>query len=584
MRIRHRLLLALIGAALAGSVLVSAGAIGLIRIAVKESFAERVRAETALLAEWIGDSASLDPQDFAVRTAARLGFRVTLIGVEGTVVGDSAKDRSGVLTMDNHAGRPEVQAARLGGTGESFRRSASTNREYFYSARSLGGEGPVRYVRIALPASEVYRAQTRHAWLVVPLLLGTMVLLIVPGYAAVRRLSRPMERMADVVERSEEGILHIDLPRDGGREIERLGLAVKRMQGALLGKLGELDAERAVFASVISGMREGLVVVGADRRVRLVNDALCHVLEIDFDPRGHLLEEVVRHPLVLQDVGIALEEGREVGGSVIRIPGSGRSFQLQVTPLSGEPSKPADAALALLFDVTKLERLESVRREFVANVSHELRTPLTSIAASVETLIDGAADDLDDARRFLEIIRKHTQRMGDLIEDLTDLSLIETGAVSLTPRDLDVAEVVHGLVEHFAPLAADRGVRIQVDLPSPFPLWADRRRLEQILTNLLDNAVKFNKPGGTVAIRGSRGDRGSVLTIEDSGIGIPADSLEKIFHRFHQVSRDRSRAVRGTGLGLAIVKHLMRLHDGSVTVSSELGEGSRFTLEFPDVA
>ncbi len=581
MRVRHRLLLVLIGVALASGLVMAVGTVRLIRDATLERYAERLRAETALLAGWAAATAGQDPQELAQSWAARLGVRVTLIGRDGTVLADSAKDRAELASMANHAERAEVRAARLGGTGESLRRSDSTNVDYYYSARSVDGAGPLGFVRVALPTFEIYGAQSRLAWRLLPLLLIMMALLIVPAYVAVRRLSHPMERLADAVERSAGGDLRFELPHHGGREIERLSQAVRQMRAAALEKIHQLDSERSVFASVISGMREGLIVVGADRRVRFVNDALRRVLELEFDPRGRLLEEVLRHPVVLRDMELALEQGREVGTSAVRLPGSGRSFQLQVTPLGGVSGSRAEAALGLLYDITKLERLEAVRREFVANVSHELRTPLTSIVASVETLLDGALDDQTDARRFLEIIRKHAGRMGDLIEDLTDLSLIETGAVTLRPEQLDLGDVVRGVVEHLAPFAANRGIRIEVDLPAPLLLTADRRRLEQVLTNLIDNAIKFNEADGRIVIRGRPKTSGVTLTVEDSGIGIPADSLEKVFHRFHQISRDRSQELRGTGLGLAIVKHLMRIHGGSVHVESELGQGSRFTIELP---
>jgi two-component system phosphate regulon sensor histidine kinase PhoR len=367
--------------------------------------------------------------------------------------------------------------------------------------------------------------------------------------------------------------------RSLAREREHRAGATARLHEA---GLREKEAERSVLASVVSGMRESLLLVGADRRIRLANRALREVLEVDFDPHGRRLEEVVRHPAVLAEVTTALAEGKESGESLVHIPATGRSFQLHVTPLRAAAGQ-TDAALVLLFDVTRLERLEAVRREFVANVSHELRTPLTSLTASVETLLDGALDDTENARRFLGIIRKNAQRMSELIEDLTDLSLIETGSIQLEPRPIDLLDAARGVADRLRHLADQRRVAIEIDAPPELVVLADRRRLEQVLTNLVDNAIKFNRPGGKVTIRGAATPRGTLLRIEDTGIGIPADSLEKVFHRFHQVDRERSRRVGGTGLGLAIVKHLMRLHGGRVRVESELGQGSAFVLEFVGV-
>jgi two-component system phosphate regulon sensor histidine kinase PhoR len=268
--------------------------------------------------------------------------------------------------------------------------------------------------------------------------------------------------------------------------------------------------------------------------------------------------------------------------STVLFAASARSFQLRVSALRGPGDEgPVREVLALFLDITQMERLEAVRREFVANVSHELRTPLTSIKAFVETLTEDGLSDEANAQRFLGIIRKHADRMGELIADLTDLSLIETGAIALDIQSVDAAEIAEGVVERLEPLADNQGVEVVVEMESPFTIRADRRRLEQMLTNLVDNAVKFSEKGGRVWIRGRANGNGSTLSVKDEGAGIPRESLEKVFHRFHQESKDYSRERGGTGLGLAIVKHLMRLHEGRVRVESELGAGSEFFLEFP---
>ena len=357
------------------------------------------------------------------------------------------------------------------------------------------------------------------------------------------------------------------------RAAEREAAAGARTENTLLARIAELDADRRLLRSVFAGMREGLLVVGPDRRIRLVNDAFQQIFDVPFDPIGRLLAEVIRDPRVVADLDIALTEGREIRDSVVRAADSGRSFELHVTPL-------APGALVLLFEVSRLESLERVRREFVANVSHELRTPLTSIKAFVETLLDGGVDDPEHAVRFLTIVRRHADRMNALIDDLTDLSLIETGSVSLNLEVVDAGEVARDVVAQLSP-RAEREIRVHCAVESPFLLLADRRRLEQVLVNLVDNAIKFNRPGGSVIVSGAVVDGHPVLAVEDTGVGVPADSVEKVFNRFYRVDKARSREAGGTGLGLAIVKHLMRLHGGTVRLRSELGHGSRFELEFP---
>ena len=349
-----------------------------------------------------------------------------------------------------------------------------------------------------------------------------------------------------------------------------------RERADLVARVGALEEQRHLLLSAVRGMREGLLVVGPDRRVRFANPAASELLAGDGgDPVGRLLAELVRDPTILADVDAALRQGREVRDSVVRAADSGRAFELHVRPLRD------GGALVLFVDVTRLEALESVRREFVANVSHELRTPLTSITAFLETLLDGAWRDPEAAPRFLRVAQESAARMTALVEDLTDLSLIETGAVAFEPGEVDLAEVVEGVLAQMSRRAEERQVSLVSSVDRPFPLRADRRRIEQVLVNLVDNAIKFNRPGGAVRVAAARAADRAVVTVEDTGMGIPSTSLDKVFHRFYRVDPARARTEGGTGLGLAIVKHLMRLHGGTVRVESELGRGSRFVLELP---
>lgn len=582
MRIRHKLLWILIATALAGSALVGVGSVWLLKEATREHYAARIRAETALLEDRVRVGAG-DYQALAVEAGKSLGVRITLIAPDGVVVGDSAKDFQGVLEMENHIGRPEIQAALSRGAGESYRKSDTTNEEYFYSARLVGREEPVGFVRIALPSSRLDELQSRHARLVTGIVLLAMLLLTGVAYAAVRRISKPVERMSDLADRTARGDLDVEVPDRGTDEVSRLGASVNRMRRALTEKIDELQDERALFSSVIGGMREGLLVVGPNRRIRLANDALRRIFDLRDDPSGGLLAEVVRHPTVIRDVEAAIENGGETTGeTVIRMDGSGHAFELHVTPLGAKGTGEGHSVLALFFDITRLEALENVRRTFVANVSHELRTPLTAVKAFVETLLDGNLKDRDHSISFLEITRKHVERMEALIDDLTDLSLIETGAITLEIAEVDASAVAQDVFEQLRPRATGSKVQLESQLPTPFPVQADRRRLEQVLTNLVDNAIKFNKTGGEVRIAGRVEADRRILEVEDTGAGIPSESREKIFHRFYRVDPDRSREAGGTGLGLAIVKHLMRLQGGTIRVDSELGVGTRFTLDLPD--
>jgi two-component system phosphate regulon sensor histidine kinase PhoR len=414
------------------------------------------------------------------------------------------------------------------------------------------------------------------------LVLGAtaLVLPFAVFWFAYRTLDRQVEGLAADVD---------DMPSDGTRRafiVEgtgsagELASAMTRLVAELADRVDDGRRDSRLLQSIVVALKEGMVVLGPDRKIRVANEAFRQLFRTPFDPVGRLLAEVVRDPSVFRELEAALPPGGEIRESLLHLPGPGRTFELRVSPLSGGSGETA-GALILFFDVTRLEALERVRREFVADVSHELRTPLTSIKAFVENLLEERLVDADESLRFLEIVRKHADRMGALIDDLTDLSLIETGAVALDLTPLDAAEVAEDVVATLAFRARDADVTISLELPSPFPLVADRRRLEQVLVNLVDNAIKFNTRGGSVRIAGGLSEGRPRITIEDTGVGIPTEALHQVFHRFFRADKARSRELGGTGLGLAIVKHLMRLHDGQVSVESELGRGAAFTLEFP---
>jgi signal transduction histidine kinase len=247
--------------------------------------------------------------------------------------------------------------------------------------------------------------------------------------------------------------------------------------------------------------------------------------------------------------------------------------------LTGVPS----IVIGVFFDITRLERLERVRQEFLSNVSHELRTPLTAIIAFVETLEEGAIDDTENNRRFLSVIRKNAVRMRNLIDDILELSAIEAGTVGVEPVPLSLRPIIEDVVTALASRADARHVRLHNEVGTEALVYADARRLEQMMTNLVDNAIKFNREGGSVSIRHESAGQRDRITITDTGDGISPEHIERIFERFYRVDRARSREMGGTGLGLAIVKHLARAHGGEATVQSTPGSGSTFTIELPAI-
>lgn len=392
--------------------------------------------------------------------------------------------------------------------------------------------------------------------------------------------------------------------------------------------LGEVQRQTAIteetnrlMAGVLATMREGVVIVNSQFGIALYNEAAARIFKLRetdiakpatlrgqvssqmaargeaHEPREHVtvpfqsvevdsnnsarkyrLTDATRDPAINGAFRRALEEKISVELRVDMADREHRSFQLNVAPLGG------DLAVGVFFDITQLERLERVRREFFSNLSHELRTPLTAILAYSETLLTGAMDDPEHNTRFLDTLYKHATRMNELISDISDLSAIESGQIELALKPVNLRRAVADVVVLLESRRAGTKVSITASVPTHLRVQADRTRLEQILYNLVDNAVKFNRPEGTVHITAEEREGRAVISIQDTGAGISALDLPRIFERLYRGDKSRSRKTEGSGLGLAIVKHLVQAHGGEVSVSSELGRGSRFTFTVPVAA
>lgn len=346
-------------------------------------------------------------------------------------------------------------------------------------------------------------------------------------------------------------------------------------------KNDQIFAAGSLFEATMSGMREGLLVVDRDMRVVASNPA-AHKL---FSPsvsklQSQRLTELTRNPAIYSAFLDGLQ-GQEVSGVKVETHGPERQiFDLRVVPIGSTNGHGAEGALGVFFDITRTERLELVRQEFLSNVSHELRTPLTAIMAFVETLETGAKEDPESCQRFLSIIRKNASRMHELIDDILELTSIEGGNVQLRAAPVELRALVNEVYASLAAHAQARNINLQNEVGPDVVVYADTRRLEQMLTNLIDNGIKFGREHGAVTVRHESGTRDQIV-VEDNGDGIPAQHLARLFERFYRVDRARSREMGGTGLGLAIVKHLALLHGGEVAVESELGKGSRFTIYLP---
>ncbi len=544
--------------------------------AVEDRARDRLRREIDLLADEIGPRLG-DPAGLVdvVRRASRLlGVRVTVIRADGRVLDDSDVALSEVAGMENHASRPEVVAARATGYGTSVRHSATLETDLLYVARALGPDrsrAPV--LRLAISQSELRRVEAHYEWLLRGAIFAACALLVAVAGVAVARLARPIREVTDAALAVARGDLAREAPERGPAEILELSSALSRMKSSLLESVERVERERRLADAVFETLPDGVVVIDAHYRVIDANRGF-RGMTATSDPAGKPLVEILRDRALFAPFEEAI--ARRAPTDAILRRENDVTWQLAVRPL---PPGSRAAAVGILRDVTAFERNEAMRRRFVADVSHELRTPVASIAAAAETLGETEADD-PEAPRLVELVRRQAQRMRELIDDLTDLSLIESGQVVLTHEKIDLRALAGEISEELRATARERDVSIRIEGSDGVTVEGDRRRLGQILRNLLDNAVKFSPAGGSVRIRIDRRDGKPSLAVEDDGPGIPLAEQDRIFQRFYQVDRSRSKVRPGTGLGLAIVKHLTQLHGAEVTVASQPGRGSAFRVTF----
>ena len=576
MKIRSRLLLVLVTATILVCALLRMWGAELLGRSVRESSIHRLDRELAAITSQL--SADLDSRgllEFATSFGEQLGLRVTLIADDGSVLADSSV---AMAEMDNHGGRPEVVAALESGHGESFRKSDTNEVEYYYRAARVE-RGRVGVVRIALKSEDLEQFRVQFLLLLLAGILGALCLLGGVGWYTVGRLARPVERVTRYAERVASGALDTEAPAARGDELDRLTTSVERMRESLLSRVEEMEIERGLFRAMTDGLDEGLVLTDSDQSILLVNDAFRKIFRVESNPIGRRLDDVVRNLEIIRHLETCLSDGRDVQENVDGPEGTNRSFELHVSRVALPEGR--SGVLAMMFDVTRQEALEQVRQRFIADVSHELRTPVTSIKGAVETLLDSGGDIDETGRRFLEIARRQADRMSELIADLADLSRIETGAIEFERGDIDLSALIRDVVEVVTSRHGGRDVTLKDLIPEGYTVFADRRRLEQVLVNLIDNAMKYTPDGGTVRLTADRANGYDILTVEDTGPGIPADDREKVFNRFYRVDKARSRELGGTGLGLAIVKHLVKQHEGMIRVASGETGGARFVLELP---
>jgi two-component system, OmpR family, phosphate regulon sensor histidine kinase PhoR len=534
---------------------------------------------------------STDPIELRNWTAraARSGARVTIIDNTGRVLVDSEADAD---KMENHADRPEVQQAFARGTGQSVHRSVTLGRELVYRAQRYDQPGnPPIVIRLALPLSQIdlslveLRQRQLVATLVV-LLIGALV-----SFAFARMFAARVQRLQRFSQRIAEGDFR-PLLREGPRDelsdlADSLNLTAARMDR----EIRLLSGERNRSSAILRSMVEGVAVIDAEERLVFYNRAFSEILNVDAaGAEGRPLIEVIRNSDLLSLIRRALHGEEGLQTDITMGITQTQSFSITAAPVKAldisasvrAPNEKPSGAVVVLHDVTELRRLERVRQDFVANVSHEFKTPLTAIQGFAETLLAGALDDPENNRRFLEIIRNHAMRLARLTNDLLKLARIEAGKMELEFSSVGLLELIEACTETTLLKANRKEITLEITVPPQLPaVRGDAALLRDVLQNLLDNAIQYTPPRGHISVAASAGLREAVITVADTGIGIPLADSERIFERFYRVDAARSREAGGTGLGLSIAKHIVEAHGGRLWVESSVGQGSKFSFSLP---
>ncbi|MDX1763176.1 MAG: ATP-binding protein [bacterium] len=512
---------------------------------------------------------------------SRTSTRISLILPNGRVVADSDED---VHQMDDHSFRPEIKVALGGQTASSVRFSRTLQQRMMYYAVPVSQNGEVvGVVRTAIPVHAMDQVLQRLRRQVFSGAFLMALVTAIMSFVAYRRMSRPLIAMKEGAERFAGGQLDYRLAVPDSGQLGGLAVAFNDMAAQLKERIDTIVRQRSEQEALLSAMVESVLAVDMEGRLISMNQAAAKMFRVELaQATGRFLQEIVRTVDLQNFLKKARETGTPIEEDVVVFTEEEQYLQAHGTLLRDAQGRKA-GVLIVLNDVTRLKRLENVRREFFANVSHELKTPITSIKASVETLQDGKPHDDADVERFLGVIARQSDRLNNLVEDLLAISRLEHGEAesAIELKGGRLAPLLQAAVQTSRLKAQERGVVIELTCDPELEANFNGRLLEQAIQNLIDNAIKYSEEGTRVKVEGAQDGSEILIRVIDQGIGIPREHLSRLFERFYRVDRARSRSLGGTGLGLAIVKHIAQAHGGRVMVDSAPDKGSTFTIVLP---
>lgn len=517
-------------------------------------------------------------EDLALALSRDIGARVTIIDVDGRVLGDSNLDAK---DLENHLERSEVKQALRGDIGKSLRYSTTLRSKMIYVAAPIKiDDSIVGVVRLSLPLSEMNRF-TQFFWKA--MFYAALVGLAAAGFMSAylsRKVSNPIQEVALAAGQIAQGNYDMRIHSDGPEEMKLLAEAFNHMAHHLDATIKQLTDRKNKIEVILSSMVDGLIAVDHQCRVTMLNPSAEKIFDFsDKNAKQRHLLELIRNQDLYSAIDDVLKKKHVTIREIRLFAPEEKILLVHTAPMMGDDEW---GAVALVRDITELRNLEKVRTEFTANVSHELKTPLTLIAGFVETLMDGAYEDEGTSLRFLGIIQRETLRMTRLIDELLYFSNIESRRNPTVKTPVAVRPTAEKVLNLLQTSIAEKDHQVLVNIPEDIaPVMAEEDGLVQILLNLLDNAVKYTPSGGKINIDVWEEDDYVYIAIEDSGVGIPEEGISRIFERFYRMDKARSGDIPGTGLGLSVVKHLVQTFEGEISVSSKIGQGTRFTIKLP---
>lgn len=505
--------------------------------------------------------------------------RITLIDLNGKVIFDSRENSE---QMESHKDRPEFIEALKGNVGQAIRYSHTLQTDLMYIAVPIKINNKIAgALRTSVPIEKVYLP---FSGLYPNLIYGGFTLLIIIaifGFIISRKKVKPIIEMQNAAERFAQGNFKEKIYPPKNPELQPLANSLNQMAKQIDEKINIIGEQKKLQQSILKSMKEGVLAVNYDFEIIFMNDTACTIFSVDKSfTKGRTLQETVRIPDIQNFVKTVMQSDVIETAEFVIKGEIDKSYNLKGTNLTDTEDNKI-GILVLINDITELKFLETMKRDFVANVSHELKTPITAIKGFVETLIDGAINEPDNAKKFLEIIHKHTERMNAIVADLLSLSNLEEKTINIKFDENNIASLLKSAIDNYEYIANNKSIRIELNCPENLTAKVNGKLIVHAVGNLIDNAIKYSDNNSKITVSTKSENNKLIIKVQDEGCGFTDEHISRLFERFYRIEKSRNRDDGGTGLGLAIVKHITQVHNGTIEVQSKPGHGSVFSIVLP---